>query len=135
MTWVLVYVSSLFVLLALDAVWLGVIGGGLYKAVLGDLMLEGFRIVPAVLFYLMHIAGILIFVLPWARRHASLWAALGFGALYGLCTYGTYDLTNHAVLRVWTWQLTAIDMAWGAAVTGIAALTGAAVERWRTGSR
>jgi uncharacterized membrane protein len=127
-----VYLSTLFVFLILDLIWLGLVGGSLYTAALGDQMLDRFRVVPAVLFYLLHITGIVVFVLPLARRGGRVWASAAYGAFFGLCAYGTYDLTNHAVLRVWTWQLTVIDMAWGAFVTGAASLMGAWVDRRRT---
>jgi uncharacterized membrane protein len=124
----LVFLASLTVFLALDALWLGVVGGSIYTEVLGDLMLHGFRIVPAMLFYLLQTTGILVFVLPFARRRGTIFAAAAYGALFGLCTYGTYDLTNHAVLRIWTARLTIVDMIWGAFVTAAASLAGAWVR-------
>ncbi len=132
MTLALIYLTTLFVFLAMDAIWLGLVGGSFYSAVLGGLMLEGFRVVPAVLFYLLYVSGIVTFVLPLVRVPAGRWAAAMYGAFFGLCAYGTYDLTNHAVMRVWTWQLTVIDMAWGAFVTGAASFSGAWVERRRS---
>ena len=132
MTLALIYLSTLFVFLALDAIWLGLVGGSFYAAALGGLMLNGFRPIPAMLFYLLYVSGIVTFVLPLARLPAGRWAAAIYGAFFGLCAYGTYDLTNYAVLRVWTWQLTVIDMAWGAFVTGTASLIGAWVERRRS---
>jgi uncharacterized membrane protein len=132
MTLALTWLSSLAVFLALDAFWLGVVGSSFYASVLGGLMLDGFRIIPAALFYPLQITGIVVFVLPLVRRNPALWSAAAYGALFGLCTYGTYDLTNHAVLKVWTTQLTVIDMAWGAFVTAAASLTGAWVRRWRS---
>jgi uncharacterized membrane protein len=125
------WLATLAVFLTLDAFWLGIGSGSLYTSVLGELMLEQFRIVPAVLFYLLHITGIVVFVIPLSRQRSSPWAAAAFGALFGICAYGTYDLTNQAVLRVWTSQLTVIDMAWGAFVTGTASLAGAWVDRRR----
>ena len=65
---VLVYLSTLFVFLALDGLWLGLAAGSFYSDILGDLMVDRFRIVPAVLFYLLYIAGIVGFVLPLARQ-------------------------------------------------------------------
>ena len=126
---ILTWLASLLVFLALDAIWLGFVGTSFYTGALGDLMLDDFRIVPAALFYPLQITGILVFVLPLARQRGTIWAAVAFGALFGLCTYGTYDLTNQAVLRVWTSQLTIMDMTWGAFVTAAAALTGALVQR------
>jgi uncharacterized membrane protein len=68
MTLALTWLSSLLVFLALDGVWLGVVGPSLYTSVPGDLMLDGFRIVPAALFYALQITGIVVFVLPLARQ-------------------------------------------------------------------
>jgi uncharacterized membrane protein len=134
MTPILTWLASLLVFLALDTIWLGVVGTSFYTGALGDLMLDGFRIVPAALFYPLQITGIVVFVLPLVRQRGGLWAAVAFGALFGPCTYGTYDLTNQAVLRVWTSRLTVIDMAWGAFVTAAASLTGALVQRRLTRS-
>ena len=117
------------VLLALDTVWLGFAARSLYTDVLGPLMLDGFRIVPALLFYLLHISGVCVFVVPKAAARPL--PAAGYGAFYGLCVYGAYDLTNHAVLKVWTTQLTVVDMAWGAIVTAAAASMAAWVQRRR----
>jgi uncharacterized membrane protein len=128
-THALAWVSALVVFLALDTIWLGVVGGSLYTDTLNGLLVDGFRIVPAALFYLLHITGILVFVVPLARQRY--WAAAAYGAFFGVCAYGTYDLTNQAVLRVWTTQLTVIDMIWGACVTAAASLMGAWVERRR----
>lgn len=126
-----VYLVTLLVFLTLDAFWLGVFSGSLYTGTLGAIMVESFRIVPAVVFYLLYVAGIVVFVLPLARRYANVWMAPLYGAFFGLCAYGTYDLTNHAVLKVWTIQLTLIDMAWGAFVTAMASLAGNLMDRRR----
>lgn len=42
-------------------------------------------------------------------RHALL-----SGALFGLITYATYDLTNLATLKDWPLLVTVVDLAWGA---------------------
>jgi uncharacterized membrane protein len=128
-TILLTYIACLLVFLGLDGIWLGLVSGSLYTSVLGGLMLDQVRITPAILFYLLQIAGILVFVLRRGRVTGSSWAAFWFGALFGICTYGTYDLTNDAVLRVWTTRLTVLDMAWGAFVTGTASAVGASVQR------
>jgi uncharacterized membrane protein len=43
----------------------------------------------------------------------------------------TYDLTNLATIKVWTVPLAAMDTAWGAALTALAAAVGYLV---RTGN-
>ena len=115
--WLRDYGVTLLVFLVVDALWLAFVGGPLYVATIGPLLADQFRIVPAIVFYLLHITGIMVLVLPLARQRGGMRSAVLYGAMFGLCTYGTYDLTNHAVLKLWTWQLTVIDMAWGAVVT------------------
>jgi uncharacterized membrane protein len=44
--------------------------------------------------------------------------------------YGTYELTNLATLRDWTWRMTLTDLAWGTVLTAVAAAIGVAVTRW-----
>jgi uncharacterized membrane protein len=42
--------------------------------------------------------------------------------MFGFFTYATYDLTNHATLRNWTWQITLLDVAWGSFIAALAAV-------------
>ena len=62
-------------------------------------------------------------VAPALRENAGGKAALS-GAVLGFVAYATYDLTNQATLRVWSTRLTLADMAWGAALTALAAYAG-----------
>jgi uncharacterized membrane protein len=55
-----------------------------------------------------------IFVISPAIEKSSWVFALFSGALFGLITYATYDLTNLATLKDWPLLVTAVDLAWGA---------------------
>jgi len=55
--------------------------------------------------------------LPWSRVVLT-------GALFGLFCYAIYDLTNLATLRDWPLRLTLVDVAWGTALTAVAAAAG-----------
>lgn len=123
------YAVCLIALLAADALWLGYLSGTMYTDVLGPLMADPIRPVPAILFYLLYTAGIVILVLPRARGRDWPLGAIWPGAVFGLCAYGTYDLTTLAVLRVWTWDVTLTDMAWGAFVTAFVSGAGALAEQ------
>ena len=107
---VFAYLGTLLAFLILDGLWLGVFMGHTYKSLLGPLMLDQPRLLPAVLFYLLYVLGCVVFVvLPsvsW-QRSARL------GALLGLVAYGTYDLSNWATLRGWSAGLALMDMVWG----------------------
>ena len=64
--------------------------------------------------------GVTAFVVAPALDAGSLVHALVAGAAFGLVVYGTYDLTNLAVLRGWTIRVAVADVAWGVAVTAAA---------------
>jgi uncharacterized membrane protein len=107
--------------LALDAPWLMVMTPRLYQPEIGALLAAEPRMGPAVLFYVLYISGIVAFAIAPALQRRSARGGLVRGAGLGLLAYGTYDLTSHAVLAVWSWRVTLIDMAWGTALTGAAA--------------
>lgn len=121
MTYLFAYIGSAVVFLGLDYVWLSRIARDFYASSIGSLMREAPDFLAAGVFYLFYIGGIVFFaVMP-----AESWkGALLRGALLGLLAYGTYDMTNLATLKGWPWRMAAIDMAWGTALTALAALGG-----------
>lgn len=102
----------------LDGVWLGVVMAGFYRRMLGPLArtaADG-SLAPiwavALPVYLLLALGETWFVAP-KLQGASLGAAIGWGAAFGVVTYGVYDLTNWSTLRGYTGTLALVDMAWG----------------------
>jgi uncharacterized membrane protein len=126
--WLAVYGFMLLVLLALDAVWLGVVARGMYARELGHLLAPSVRWGAAAFFYLLYVAGLLALVVA-PSRAATAGEAAWRGALFGLVAYATYDLTNLATLSGWPLSVTIVDLAWGAAITCATALAGRAVAR------
>ena len=72
----------------------------------------------ALAFYLIFILGVTIFVVypGWDLERSLLHIGL-LGALFGIVTYATYDLTNQATIKDWPIIVTAVDMVWGAVLT------------------
>ncbi|TCT04772.1 DUF2177 family protein [Aquabacter spiritensis] len=118
------YVSTGLVFLALDAVWLTVMGRVLYLPALGPMLQQPFNMAPAVLFYLIYVAGIVFFAVEPAAQSGQWSTALLRGAVLGFVAYATYDLTNQATLKGWPVLVTMADLAWGTLVTGASALLG-----------
>ena len=127
------YVSTAVVFLALDAVWLGTMAYRLYRPAIGHLMADRFSLAPAVLFYLLYVAGAVVFAVMPALASGRWTTALGLGALLGLLAYATYDLTNQATLSVWATKLTVLDIAWGTVLTAASATGGFFAARWAEG--
>lgn len=117
------FVASFAVMAVLDGLWLGVVARGLYRQHLGFLMAEEVNWVAAAIFYTTYAAGLAYFVVQPGVESASVVNALGRGAAFGFVAYATYDLTNLATVRGWPLGITAIDLAWG---TALSAAVGAA---------
>ena len=114
------YAVALGVLAVVDALWLGVVAREFYKLQLGDLLREKPIWAVAVLFYLVHAAGIALFAIPLSLAIGTWPSALIYGAFFGFCVYGAYDFTNLATLRGWPWTVSVVDLAWGTAATAVA---------------
>jgi uncharacterized membrane protein len=96
---------------------------------IAHLLADPFRVVPAALFYLGYVAGMLWFVSVPALRANDPIAALTGGIALGVMAYGTYEFTNYATLRDWSIQQVAIDTTWGGILTGFAAWAGVVIAR------
>jgi uncharacterized membrane protein len=118
-----VYLVTVVIFFAIDLVWLGVIAKDLYQKHLGYLMRQPVNWVAAIIFYLIFVVGMVFFVIQPALAKGSLSYAVLAGALFGLITYATYDLTNLATVKDWPLFITAVDLLWG---TTLSALTSSA---------
>ena len=107
------YFIALPVFFVLDMVWLGLVAKKFYREQIGFLMKTNINWLAAIIFYLLFIAGLVFFVISPAVEKKSWLNALFMGALFGLITYSTYDLTNLAILKDWSLLLTAVDIIWG----------------------
>lgn len=123
--YLIAYGASLTAFVAIDAIWLSIMGPRFYKPQLGEIVLDRFSAAPAVAFYLLYGVGLAVFAVMPGATAGRLTTAASMGGLFGLVAYATYDLTNQATLKNWPLALTAVDMAWGAIASGIAAAIGA----------
>lgn len=107
------YLATVPVFFLIDLVWLGFIARDFYRGQLGSLMADPIVWPAAILFYLLFIAGILLFAVAPAIGAGSVVRALALGAAFGFFTYMTYDLTNLATIRGWPITMVVVDIAWG----------------------
>jgi uncharacterized membrane protein len=119
--YVLIYLSFLTSLVAIDLVWLLGIAKALYRDEMGDLMASEPKLIAGLGFYLFYALGACIFVITPALTKQSWIQAVQYGALFGFFCYMTYDLTNLAVIRNFPMRLALIDIAWGSLVTAVSA--------------
>lgn len=108
------YAVALPTFLVIDLVWLGLLARPFYQTELGHLMRPDVNWVAAMAFYLVFVAGIVVFVAWPAIERGSLAHALLLGAFFGLVTYAAYDLTSFAVMEGFSLKITIVDLVWGA---------------------
>jgi uncharacterized membrane protein len=105
--------------LAADLVWLGVLARGFYQQQFGRLMRPDVQWVPAVLFYLVYVAALVVFVAAPAVERQSLSRAMAAGAFFGLAAYAAFDLTGLALLEHFPVAGALVDLAWGACLSAL----------------
>lgn len=114
MTLVILYISTVVVFLGLDYLGLTYLIKPVFERDIGGWLLDEFRVAPALIFYAFFVAVVLWFV-SWPAMtgdHSLLWV-FGNALLIGAMGYGTYEFTNLATLKDWTWAMVARDFAWG----------------------
>lgn len=102
--------------LVLDLLWLLLFARRMYQNNLGHLLGQT-KFMPAAIFYMIYLIGILFFVVNPSLEKGSLFYAIAAGGFLGLLSYGTYDLTNLATIKNWPAIITIIDLIWGTVVT------------------
>ena len=122
------YAITAVIFLILDAIMLTLVMKPLFTRHIGPLLVEPIRILPALLFYLGYVGGLVYLVSLPALRDAT--APVVIPALIiGLMAYGTYEFTSWAVMRDWHWTMVATDVTWGGVLTAFAAWAGVTLTR------
>ena len=124
------YVTVLSTFLLIDGAWLGLIARGFYSKHLESLLKSNPNWGAAILFYLLFVAGLLVFVIVPGVRRESVRSVLVHGAFFGLVAFATYDLTNLALIRDWPLLVTVVDLIWGVTVGAAVSSVGFLAARW-----
>lgn len=124
------YLLTTLVFFAIDMTWLGFIAKNLYRKYLGEFLSDNVKWTAAIVFYLLFIVGIFYFsILPSVEKNDFSKAVIS-GALFGLFTYATYDLTNLATLKNWPLNIVFIDIIWGMVLTALVSSAGFFIVKW-----
>ena len=126
------YLVLIALFLALDVAWIKLLARSFYEHEIGALLLADadLRWGAAVSFYLLYVAGLLLFAVHPALKTRSWRLALALGAAFGLVAYGTYDLTNLFALRGWSFAVAVVDMIWGSGASACVCVCGFHFGRW-----
>jgi uncharacterized membrane protein len=124
MKYIYLYILTFVVFLIIDFIWLNFVAKNLYVTKIAHLMAQSPKLVPALIFYLIFVAGVIIFAVLPGYESRNIWRTIMLGALFGLLSYSTYDLTNLSTLKDWPLSVTIIDIIWGTSVTAVTSLAG-----------
>ena len=112
------------IFLIIDVIWLSFATKSFYRPLIGNLLAEKPVMWAAALFYLIYVLGMAIVVIQPCIDSGSVFKTIYTGFIFGLVAYGTYNLTNMAVMKGWSPTVTFVDMFWGGSLTAVSASTG-----------
>lgn len=116
--WIILWIAAAVLFLLIDMAWLLWLGRSFYVNEIGDLLRQPPNMAAAGAFYILYVTGLMVMVVWPAVQGGSVGQAVLYGAILGLIAYGTYDLTNLAVMKGFTTKIAVIDMIWGTVLTG-----------------
>ncbi len=112
------------IFLIIDIIWLSFATKSFYRPLIGNLLSDKPVMWAAALFYILYVFGMALIVIQPCLDSESLYKTVYTGFIFGLVAYGTYNLTNMAVIKGWSPTVTFVDMFWGGSLTAISATTG-----------
>lgn len=126
-----VFIFVALTVLIADFLWLGYIATPLYtgmrKALNPNIRLP-FRLLPAILAYSAMIVSIVYLVVPNITPARNLMTritkSLLWGMIWGIGVYGTYNMTNLAIIDSYPSHVAVIDTLWGVVIGALAGFVG-----------
>ncbi len=124
MSVLVLYLLTVTVFLLLDMLALHYVIGPVFHTRISTIMLDNPRFAPAAAFYLFYVGALIWLVVLPADNAGSLTLLAMNAAIFGAAAYGTYEFTNLATLRGWSWMQVIVDLTWGTTLTTVSAVTG-----------
>lgn len=124
MIYVKAYLGALVAFLVIDIAWIAFVVKPFYAKEIGAMMRDSPNMAASGAFYLLYVAGLVALAVQPALTADSVRPALVNGAILGAVAYGTYTVTNFAILKGWTTGLVWSDILWGAFLTAVCSAAG-----------
>ena len=117
------------VFLIIDLIWLSISVKYFYRPYIGQLLLDKPIMWAAGLFYITYMVGMTIIVIQPTLESGLITRSIYHGFILGLVAYGTYNLTNMAVLKGWSINVVIVDMIWGGFLTALSSSIGILIAK------
>ena len=118
------YYNNIISFFVIDVIWLSFATKSFYRPLIGNFLTDKPVIWAAALFYILYVVGVSLVVIQPCIHDKSIVKSIYIGFVFGLVAYGTYNLTNMAVLKGWSPTVVFVDMFWGGSLTALSAGTG-----------
>lgn len=109
-------------ILALDMMFLGAFGfGQRFMDMITKIQNKeaNIKILPAIFAYIFMVMGQYLIVKPLTQNS---WDAIYYGGMFGLVSFGIFDMTNMALIEDYELSVATIDIVWGTALNATTAL-------------
>jgi uncharacterized membrane protein len=115
------FVCGIFILIALDYLWLGILAVDFYKEELNTVLrMRDGEMVP-IWWSAFFVYPCISFGIVWftrTERTIGVCSSLWSGAAFGFCSYGIYEFTNYSIVEGWTLAVVWKDILWGGVLCG-----------------
>ena len=111
-------VFAALIFLIIDVIWLFFAVKSFYRPNIGDLLLDKPVMWAAAMFYIIYIFGLGVVIIEPSLNFEDTFKFLFKAFMFGLVSYGTYNLTNMATIKGWSSSVVFVDMFWGGILTG-----------------
>jgi uncharacterized membrane protein len=124
------YAGAIVIFFAMDLTWLGVVAKKFYADQMGHLTRPDVQWGPAILFYIIYVAAIVVLCVKPGLERDSVGRAAALGALFGLAAYAAFDLTSLALLKDFPLKVAVVDLLWGTVLTATVSGATTLIARW-----
>lgn len=112
------------IFLIIDIIWLSFSVKSFYGPKIGHLFTDKPVIWAAVMFYIVYVFGLCVVIIEPSINFDNTLKFLFKAFMFGLAAYGTYNLTNMAVIKGWSPSIVFVDMLWGGSLTAFSSYLG-----------
>jgi uncharacterized membrane protein len=117
-------VIAALIYLIIEIIWLSFSVKSFYGPKIGHLFTDKPVIWAAVMFYIVYVFGLCVVIIEPSINFDNTLKFLFKAFMFGLAAYGTYNLTNMAVIKGWSPSIVFVDMLWGGSLTAFSSYLG-----------
>ena len=117
------------IFLIIDVIWLSFSVKSFYGPKIGHLFADKPVVWAAVMFYIVYIFGLSVVIISPSINIDDTMKLLIKAFMFGLAAYGTYNLTNMAVIKGWSPSIVFVDMLWGGSLTAFSSYFGIQIAK------